>query len=113
MTLVLGHLRFHTSLEPLQGTPDQSFTSGASESTESAVWYLVDVATLEISPQWINSNGNPASTHLIFFTHPAVRYFIITGDPGAVVSAYREYGVNVPIRFNLDTVNVPSGNIPA
>ncbi|KAG8898522.1 hypothetical protein FRC01_010878 [Tulasnella sp. 417] len=93
---------------PPVSTPNQSFGSGSNAYVESAVWYLVDVATLEISPQWINGNGNPATTHLVFFTHPDIRYFVITGDPGTTAATYGQYGANIPIRFNLDTVNVPA-----
>ncbi|KAG8919665.1 hypothetical protein FRC00_011043, partial [Tulasnella sp. 408] len=47
---------------PPVSTPNQSFASGSNEPTESAVWYLVNVASLEIEPRWINSNGSPATT---------------------------------------------------
>lgn len=59
--------------------------------------YLVDVATLEIKPQWINSNGNKATTQLVFFTDPAIRYFVITGDRGTVAAVYGQYGANIPV----------------
>lgn len=59
--------------------------------------YLVDVATLEISPQWINSNGAAATTYLIYFTNPSLLYFVITGDPGTTRNVYGESGVNIPI----------------
>lgn len=92
---------------PAVSTPDQSFTNGSqSEPTESAVWYLVDVATLEIAPQWVNSNGGLPTTYLAYFT--ALGYFFATGDPGTVASVFSPYGNNIPIRFNLDTVNVPA-----
>lgn len=87
-------------------TPDQSFTnSSASEPTESAVWYLVDVATLEIAPQWINSDGTKPVTYPAYFTN--LSYFIITGDRDAVASDFGESGQNIPIRFNLDTWRSP------
>ncbi|KAG8955196.1 hypothetical protein FRC04_009654 [Tulasnella sp. 424] len=90
---------------PAVSTPDQSFTNGSqNEPTESAIWYLVDVATLEISPQWINSNGAAATTYLVYFTK--LLYFLLSGDPATVRNVFGEYGANIPIRFNLDTVNV-------
>ncbi|KAG9048821.1 hypothetical protein FS837_011904 [Tulasnella sp. UAMH 9824] len=81
---------------PPLSTPDQSFTNGSlSEPTESTVWYLVDFATLEIAPQWINSDGTKPETYPAYFTN--LSYFVITGDRGAVASDFGEYGQNIPI----------------
>ncbi|KAG8993729.1 hypothetical protein FRB90_000611 [Tulasnella sp. 427] len=94
-----------TKKSPPISTPNQSFASGTSEPTESAVWYLVNAATLEVHPQWINGNGGSPTTYLIYLTQ--LHYFVITGDPNTVRSVYGTYGPNIVMRFNLDTVNVP------
>lgn len=79
------------------GSPNQSAADGVSFYTETAVWNLVDPTTLEIHPQWINTDGSKPTTYLVYYT--TLHYFAVTGDPAALAAEFPENndGANIVV----------------
>ncbi|KAG8946240.1 hypothetical protein FRC04_011986 [Tulasnella sp. 424] len=93
---------------PAQRVSTQSITKGGFQlPTETAVWSLSDSDSLTIEPTWINPNGSPVKTSLLYV--PYFRTFVVTGDPRAL-AVWDLQAFGFPVCFRLDTKNLPSAS---
>ncbi|KAG8840047.1 hypothetical protein FRB91_006583, partial [Serendipita sp. 411] len=64
---------------PQEGSNSYTASTGTPRTYESAVWNI-DIATGDIFPQWVNTDGSTPSTYMIWFSQGAM---FATGDPDA------------------------------